>query len=511
MSAVNMAAAFLRKSCARQISKPTTMNGPAHPALPKLKLYIGGLWREGRGASLTLIEPATGEKLGEIANASSDDVDDAVAAAQAAYPGWRDTPALERAAILKRAAQRLRDNVAELALLETRNTGNPIAVMEPEVGACADFVDFFAGLTTEMKGTTIPISSRAFSMTVREPLGVVARICAFNHPLLYATAKAASALAVGNTVIIKPSDLTPLTALKAAELWSDLFPPGAYNVLPGDLATGRALVEHAGVAKISLIGSPAAGRAVMQAAGATLKKLTLELGGKNALIACADANPAAVAEAIVRGMNFRSVTGQSCGSTSRVYLHESIHDDVVARITTLIRKLRIGQPTDSTTDVGCLSSEAQFKKSLDYIEIGKREGARLVIGGGRPAAAELARGYFVEPTVFSDVTEEMRIASEEIFGPVLSVLRWSNEENVIARTNATPFGLTASIFTRDFDRAHSFASKLQAGYVWINDSAAHNLGVPFGGSKQSGFGREESIEEMFEFTQSKTINVRLIS
>lgn len=473
-------------------------------------LYFGGAWQAGSGERLRIHEPATGVLLRELRGASRADVGRAVASAVEGFRAWRDTPVLERARILRCAATLLRQRAAELGELETRNTGNPIAVMVPEVGACADFMEFFAGLGTEMKGVTIPISSQAFSMTMREPLGVVARICAFNHPLLYATAKSASALIAGNAVIVKPSDLTPLTALRVAELWHGLFPPGVFNVLPGTRETGDALVADPGVAKVALIGSPAAGRAVMAAGAATLKGLTLELGGKNALVACADADPEAVAEAVVRGMNFRSVTGQSCGSTSRVYLHEAIHDAVVERVVGAVSRLRVGLPTDPRTEVGALSSQAQFDKTLGHIELARAEGARIAAGGMRPTDPALADGFFVQPTVLVNVTDAMRVAREEVFGPVLSLLRWREEEDVIARVNASPFGLTAAVFSNDFSRAHRFAARLQAGYVWINDSATHTLGVPFGGTRQSGFGREESLEEVLEFTCSRTINVKLL-
>jgi betaine-aldehyde dehydrogenase len=327
--------------------------------------------------------------------------------------------------------------------------------------------------------------------------------------LLFVAGKAGAPLAAGNTLIMKPADQTPLSALRVAELWDGIFPPGVFNVVTGGRDAGVALVENPKVAKIGFIGSIAAGRAVMQAAGKSLKALTLELGGKNALIGCADAGIDEVADGVVRGMNFRYVTGQSCNSTSRVFLHEDIHDKALAEIVARVAALKMGLPSDRDAEVGCLSSKAQFEKTLSYISMGLEDGARLALGGRRSADPRLAGGFFVEPTVFADVKDSMRIAREEIFGPVVSVLRWSDEEDLIRRVNALEYGLTCSIWTHDLDRAHRLAARVQAGYIWVNGASTHYVGVPFGGYKQSGMGREESIEELLACTQIKNVNVTL--
>jgi len=409
--------------------------------------------------------------------------------------------------MVREAAAVLRKHAKELATLDALDTGNPWQAMFYDVDISAEYMEYFAGLVVEMKGATIPIGPGVLNYTLREPLGVVARIGAFNHPLLFVAGKAGAPLAAGNTLIVKPADQTPLSALRIAELWKDVFPPGVFNVITGGRDAGAALAEHPGVAKVGFIGSVAGGRAVMRSASATLKALTMELGGKNALIACADTAPNVVARAVVRGMNFRYVTGQSCNSTSRIFIHDSIYDACLPYIIEEVSKIRIGVPSDPATEMGCLSSQARFDKTTSYIAIGKQEGARLLYGGKRPADPLLAKGFFVEPTVFSDVTDGMRIAREEIFGPVVGLLRWSDEDEMVRRVNQLDVGLTASIWTRDLDRAHRLAAKVQSGYVWVNDAATHYVGVPFGGYKQSGFGREESIEELLACTQIKNVNV----
>jgi betaine-aldehyde dehydrogenase len=473
-------------------------------------LYYGGTWHDSVGGrQAPVVSPSTGESLGAASEAGDEDVDRAVKAARAAFALWRDTPAQDRAKAIRAASAILRANAEELAYLEALDTGNPFQAMLFDVGISADYMDYFAGLVTEIKGATIPIGPGTLNYTLREPLGVVARIGAFNHPLLFVAGKCGAPLAAGNTLVVKAAEQTPITALRVAELWDGVFPPGVFNVLTGGRDAGAALVAHPKVAKIGFIGSVNAGRAVMSAAGATLKALTLELGGKNALIACADATPAEVADGVVHGMNFRYVTGQSCNSTSRVYLHSDLHDATLPEIVKRVSQLRVGLPTERESEVGCLSSQTQFDKTMRYIRLGIEGGARLACGGKRPADPKLARGFFVEPTVFADVTDDMRIAREEIFGPVVSILRWTDENDVLERVNALDVGLTCSIWTRDLDRAHRLASKVEAGFVWINGAAQHWVGVPFGGYKQSGIGREESIEELLACTQIKNVNVTL--
>ncbi len=476
----------------------------------KRQHYYGGAWHASVSGAVTDVQsPSTGDSLGTVSSGGADDVERAVAAAASAFATWRDTPAQQRAQCIRAGSAILRAHGEELAWLDAVDGGNPFQAMLYDVEISAAYMDYFAGLVTEIKGVTIPIAPGMLNYTLREPLGVVARIGAFNHPLLFVAGKVGAPLAAGNTIIIKPAEQTPLSALRIADLWSGVFPPGVFNVITGGREAGAALAEHPRVAKIGFIGSINAGRAVMKAASGTLKALTLELGGKNALIACADASPSEIADGVVRGMNFRYVTGQSCNSTSRVFLHAAIHDATIPEIVRKVSEIRIGLPTDRDAEMGCLSSAAQFDKTMSYIRSGQEEGARLVCGGRRPADPRLAKGYFVEPTVFADVTDDMRIAREEIFGPVVSILRWSDESDLVARVNALDYGLTASIWTHDLERAHRLAERVQAGYIWINNASTHHVGVPFGGYKQSGIGREESIDELLACTQIKNVNVNL--
>jgi len=309
-------------------------------------------------------------------------------------------------------------------------------------------------------------------------------------------------------VIVKPPEQAPLSSLRLAELIGGLLPPGVFNVVPGGREAGQRLASHPDVAMIALIGSVPTGRAVMKAAADTVKRTMLELGGKNALIAYGDADPDEVAGAVIGGMNF-TWCGQSCGSTSRAFIHAKIHDAVIERIKTRISHFKPGIPTDPATTMGAIISKTQFDRVVSYINAAKQEGARLIAGGGPPADPVLANGFYIEPTIFADVNMSMRIAREEIFGPVLGVFKWSDEAKMLAEVNQVEYGLTASIWTNDLNTAHRTAMAVEAGFVWINEFGKHFLGAPFGGFKQSGLGREECFEEMLSFTQEKNIHVKL--
>ena len=474
-------------------------------------LYYGGGWHaSASGRVATILNPSTGEALMQASVGDAADVDAAVAAAQAGFEAWRAVQPLERARILREVAAVVRRHAEELALIDAASCGNPVREMVSDAKVAATQIEFFAGLVTEIKGASIPMGPDVVNFSVREPVGVVARIVPSNHPFMFAAGKSAAPLAAGNAVVLKPPDQAPLSAQRLAELIGGLFPPGVFNVLPGDRETGALLASHRDVAMVAIIGSVAAGRAVMRAASETVKPVLLELGGKNALIAYPDADPDQVAGAAVGGMNF-TWCGQSCGSTSRAFVHASIYQAVLERIKARVAAFKPGIATDRATTMGAIVSRPQLERVLGYIEIARNEGARLLCGGGRPSDPQLANGFFVEPTVFFDVKPEMRIAREEVFGPVLSVLEWSDEIRMLADVNAVDYGLTCSIWTNDLSTAHRAASVVRVGYVWINEVGKHFLGAPFGGVKRSGFGREECLEELLSFTQQKNIHLSLRS
>jgi betaine-aldehyde dehydrogenase len=479
-------------------------------ALPRQRgLYYGGAWHGAKsGRTLPVVSPADGRSLGEVAEAGAEDVGSAVAAAKAAWPGWRKTPPLERAKLLKTCAAIVREHVAELSWLDAIDGGAPIREMTRDVETATFQLEYFAGLVLEMKGYTVPLDPTRLHFTQREPLGVVARIGAFNHPFMFTAAKIAAPLAAGNTVIVKPAEQAPLSALRLAELLGGVLPAGVLNVLNGGAECGAALSGHPDVAKIALIGSVATGKAILRAAAETVKPVGLELGGKNALIAFPDADPEAVAAGAVRGMNF-TWCGQSCGSTSRVFLHDAIHDRVLSLMTEKVLAIRPGLPTDPNAQMGAIISQAQLDKVERYVAYGREDGARLVAGGRRPDDPALGGGIYFLPTVFADVTPDMRIAHEEIFGPVVSVFRWSDRAEMLRLVNDLPVGLTASIWTKDLALAHETAADVEAGYVWINEAGPHYPGMPFGGWKQSGMGEEESFGELMAYTRTKAINVKL--
>jgi betaine-aldehyde dehydrogenase len=485
-------------------AKPLAPNLPSHR-----DPYYAGKWQKPKADRyVESINPGTGESLGKVADGSVADAEAAIAAAKAAFREWRRVLPLERAKMLRAIADVLRRNGDELAMIDAADCGNPYAEMVRDAQAGAAQLDFYAGLVTEMKGASIPMGPDAVNFSVREPFGVVGRIIPFNHPFMFVAGKSAAPLAAGNTIVVKPPEQAPLSSLRLAELIEGILPPGVWNLVPGGKEVGQVLASHPDVAKVALIGSVPTGRAVMRAAADTLKPVTLELGGKNALIAFPDADLDAVSAAVVDGMNF-TWCGQSCGSTSRAFVHERIYDVVLERVQKSVKRYKPGIPTDPSTTMGAIVSKVQYDRVLHYIAAGKEDGARLIAGGSRPSEPHLAKGFYVEPTVFADVTMDMRIGKEEIFGPVLSILKWSDEDEMLAQVNQVEYGLTCSIWTNDLVTAHRAAAAVEAGFVWINEVSKHFLGAPFGGYKQSGVGREEGIEELLSCTREKNIHVNL--
>lgn len=472
-------------------------------------LFYAGKWQAPQSDRYQQsTNPADGTVLGEFAEANSADVEAAVAAARAGFEIWCRIAPAERAAVLRQIGATIRNHAEELAYLDTLDGGNPVTAARRDVQSAAGRFDYFAGLVTEMKGESVPMAPGRVNFSVREPLGVVVRIVAFNHPFLFSASRLASPLAAGNAVILKPPEQASLPALRLVELIGGLLPDGVLNVLTGGKELGEALVSHEHVAMVGLVGSVQTGRAIMRSASDTLKRLLFELGGKNALIAFPDADPVSVARAAVDGMNF-TWCGQSCGSTSRIFLHDDIHDAVVAEIRRIVTGIVPGIPHDSDTRMGAIISAGQHRKVMHYIQAGLDEGATLLCGGTVPEDPALQSGFFINPTVFTGVEQHMRIAREEIFGPVMSVLRWNDAERMLVDVNSVPYGLTCAIWTKDLITAHRTAAAVEAGYVWVNEVGRHFLGAPFGGYKQSGRGREECLAELMSFTQEKNIHLRL--
>lgn len=488
---------------------PERMADEITKILPRHRdLYYGGRWHQPLGGYLPTFNPGTGESLGDVAEANESDVSAAVRAANEGFQAWRRTKPLERAKLMRKVAAMLREHSDELAMLDAANCGAPVAEMARDVANAAAQWEFFAGLVTEIKGDTIPMGEGVVNLSVREPLGVVARIVAYNHPLMFTAAKAAAPIAAGNAVIMKPPYQAPISALRFAELIDGILPPGVLNILSGGTPCGQALVSHPDVPAVSLIGSVPTGRAIARSAADRLKHVSLELGGKNACIIYPDADIARAIKGAVAGMNF-TWCSQSCGSTSRLFVHSSIHDQVVEGVIQGMKAYKPGLPTDPQTNMGAVISQAQLDKIRGYIELGQKEGASLAYGGRTPADPALAGGYYVEPTLFVDVKASMRLGTEEVFGPVLSVIKWDDEAAMLKEVNAVEYGLTAAIFTSNLANAHRAAAEVQAGFVWINNAGPHFLGTGYGGYKQSGIGREECLEELLSFTQSKNINITL--
>jgi 2-formylbenzoate dehydrogenase len=399
----------------------------------------------------------------------------------------------------------------ELALIDARNAGNPITGMRRGALQGARTLRYFAGLSLQLTGETIPATPDHLHYTVREPFGVVGTIVPFNHPTLFATARTAAPLVAGNAVVLKPAHQTPLSALRLQEIADAHLPAGVFNVVTGAAATGSALVRHPAVRRIGFTGGVATARRVAAdaAQSTSIKRISYELGGKNAMVILPDVDPDLAAEAAVEGMNLTRVAGQSCGSTSRLFVHASIHDAVRDRIVDRLATLRFGPPEEEATQIGSLVSAQQRDRVEHYVALGESQGARLALGGRRPTEPPFDRGFYFPPTLFDQVTPDMTIARDEIFGPVLGVIEWSDEAEMLQAVNATDYGLTASIYTRDLSMAHRLASSIEAGYIWINDVEKRWVGVPFGGQKDSGTGTEYSLEELFSYTQNKTVSVNL--
>jgi betaine-aldehyde dehydrogenase len=480
-------------------------------AFGEQRLYIGGEYVDATsGETFDTLDPATGETLARVQQASEADIDRAVRSAREGQREWAAMTAMQRSRILRRAVDLLRARNDELAAIETRDTGKPIAETRAvDIVTGADVIEYYAGLATAIEGEQIPLRESSFVYTRREPLGVCAGIGAWNYPIQIACWKSAPALAAGNAMIFKPSEVTPLTALKLAEIYTEAgVPAGVFNVVQGDGRVGAMLAEHAGIEKISFTGGVETGKKVMaRAGGSTLKEVTMELGGKSPLIVFDDANLERAAD-IAMSANFFS-SGQVCTNGTRVFVERGVIDRFEALVLERVKRIRIGAPDDPSTNFGPLVSAAQLQKVLGFIESGKREGARLVAGGARMTDGAFARGQYVEPTVFADCRDDMRIVREEIFGPVMSILAFDDEDEVIARANDTDYGLAAGVVTENLSRAHRVIHRLEAGICWINTWGESPAEMPVGGYKQSGIGRENGIVTLHAYTRIKSVQVEL--
>jgi aldehyde dehydrogenase (NAD+) len=488
------------------VLEPTSI---APPEVRQTQILIGDQWRDAvSGKTFATINPATEEIIAEVAEGDAADIDLAAQAARAAFESgpWAKMDARDRGKLLTKWANLLEDNFDELAALESLDNGKPISdARAADLPLVIDCLHYYAGWADKIHGDTIPIRGDYFCYTRREPLGVCGQIIPWNFPMLMAAWKWGPALAAGCTVIMKPAEQTPLTCLRMAELALEAgFPPGVINVVPGYGPTaGAALVKHPGIDKIAFTGEDRTAQIIMADAAQSLKRLTFELGGKSPNIVFADADLDAAIAGAEFGLFFNQ--GQCCCAGSRLFVEESIHDEFVEKIAQRASSRVLGNPLDTNTTQGPQVDQAQFDKILSYIEKGKEQGAACVAGGNRFGD----KGYFIEPTVFSEVTDDMAIATDEIFGPVMNILKFKDFDEVVERSNNTPFGLAAAVWTRDVTKAHRVAHAVRAGTVWVNCYDVFDAAAPFGGFKRSGIGRELGEAALANYTESKTVTINL--
>jgi aldehyde dehydrogenase (NAD+) len=475
------------------------------------KLLIGGEWLA-TSRSFDSINPATGEVITQVAEAGPAEVDRAVKAARKAFDerggAWQKMSASDRGKLLWRLADLLEKNIEEFAELETLDNGKPIFESRyVDMPMVCEVLRYYSGWASKVHGETITSRADAFTYTLREPVGVVGAIVAWNFPLLLASWKLGPALATGNTVVLKPAEQTPLTALRLGQLAQEAgFPPGVLNIITGGPETGRELVKHPGVDKLAFTGSTMVGKEIMRSAADTMKRVTLELGGKSPNIVFADSDLDSAVKGATTGIFYGK--GEVCAAGSRLFVEEKVHDDFMNKLVERTRKIKPGDPLDPKTRLGAIVSEQQMNTVLGYIESGKKEGAQLVAGGNR-VSLDGGNGFFVEPTVFDAVSNGMKIAQEEIFGPVLATIPFDDLDRVAELANQNMYGLAAAIWTNDIKKAHNMARRLKAGTVWINAYNLYDAALPFGGFKQSGFGRELGREALDHYTEVKSVWVNL--
>lgn len=471
------------------------------------RLLINNEWAEGTKRFDT-INPATGEVLTQVAEASPADVDRAVSAARRAFEDrnglWHKMSAGERGRLLWKLAELVEKNIDELAELETLDNGKPIFESRyVDMPMAADVLRYYAGLATKIHGETVNTFETAFTYTLREPVGVVGLIVPWNFPLLLASWKIGPALACGNTIVLKPAEQTPLTTLRFGELAIEAgVPAGVLNILTGGPSIGQAIVRHPGIDKIAFTGSTAVGKEIMRAAADTLKRVTLELGGKSPNIVFADSDLEGAVKGAINGIFYGK--GEVCNAGSRLFVENRVRDELVEKLVARAKRMQPADPLDPKTRMGAIVSREQMQTVLGYIEQGKNEGAKLIVGGNR-VSLDGNKGFFIEPTIFGDVKNDMKIAQEEIFGPVLSVLTFDDVEQAVEQANRNPYGLAAAVWTRDIRKAHQVSRMLRAGTVWINTYGLMDAALPFGGYKASGFGRELGAHAVEHYTEVKSV------
>jgi len=475
------------------------------------RLLINGQWTDG-AKKFDTINPATGEVLTQVVEASPEAVDRAVSAARKAFEDrsgpWRKMSASERGRLIWRLADLVEQHIDELAELETLDNGKPIfESLYVDMPMVIDVLRYYAGLATKIHGETVNTSEIAFTYTLREPIGVVGLIIPWNFPLLLASWKLGPALACGNTIVLKPAEQTPLTALRFGELAIEAgVPPGVLNILTGGPETGKAIVRHPGIDKIAFTGSTAVGKEIMRSSADTLKRVTLELGGKSPNIVFADSDIDSAVKGAINGIFYGK--GEVCNAGSRLFVENKVQDEFLEKLVARAKKLQPADPLDPKTRLGAIVSQEQMQTVLSYVEAGKKEGAKLIAGGNR-VSVDGGKGFFLEPTIFGDVTNDMKIAQEEIFGPVLVTLSFDDVDQVIDLANRNQYGLAAALWTRDIKKAHSVSRQLKAGTVWINTYGLMDAALPFGGYKSSGFGRELGMHAIEHYTELKTVWLNL--
>jgi betaine-aldehyde dehydrogenase len=477
---------------------------------PVVGSFIGGQHvLTGSGMQREIVDPATGRHIASIEEAGAEGVARAVDAGQAAFGEWRRMPTRDRAALVSRLGARIAESAEALAQVDTMDTGNPITAMRADVVKGIRQLSDASGLALEIKGQTFPVPGLHY--TIREPWGVVGRMITFNHPAMFTCARLGPALIAGNCVLLKPSELAPLSAVAIAELTAGLLPDGVVNVVVGGPETGAALVRHPAIERLSFTGSTATALRIQAAAAESghVKTLSFELGGKNPIVVFGDVDVEEAAAAVIRGMNFTRVQGQSCGSTSRLVIHTSVARAVLDRVAALARAIRIGLPADPRTEMGSMISASARDRCVVMVERSVEAGARVTAGGRVPADPDLAGGAFLEPTVVEGVDPDADLALEEVFGPVLAAMTFETEAEALELANAGRYGLTAAIWTNDLDRALRMVDGVRAGYVWVNDVETRFPAVPFGGWGDSGVGVEHGLEEILSFTRTRSVNIRV--